>query len=110
MRLALVTGSAGLVGSEAVAYFADLGMHVVGIDNGMRAKFFGPDASTKWVRDRPIRWRLLQAEKISLEELLSDSRITTDRTLMLLLSNKVARRFRVERNSGWTPAETVFGD
>jgi hypothetical protein len=85
-------------------------MHVVGIDNGMRAKFFGPDASTKWVRDRPIRWRLLQAEKISLEELLSDSRITTDRTLMVLLSNKVAKRFRVERNSGWTPAETVFGD
>lgn len=109
MSVALVTGSAGLVGSEAVAYFADLGMHVVGIDNGMRAKFFGPDASTKWVRDRPIRWRRLQ--KISLEELLSDSRITTaTRTLMVLLSNKVARRFRVERNSGWTPAETVFGD
>lgn len=52
MSVALVTGSAGLVGSEAVAYFADLGMDVVGIDNGMRAKFFGPDASTKWVRDR----------------------------------------------------------
>jgi CDP-paratose 2-epimerase len=52
MSVALITGSAGLVGSEAVAYFADLGMDVVGIDNGMRAKFFGPDASTKWVRDR----------------------------------------------------------
>ena len=52
MSVAIITGSAGLVGSEAVAYFASLGMDVVGIDNGMRADFFGPDASTKWVRDR----------------------------------------------------------
>lgn len=52
MSVALITGSAGLVGSEAVAYFASLGMDVVGIDNGMRAEFFGKEASTKWVRDR----------------------------------------------------------
>jgi CDP-paratose 2-epimerase len=51
LSVAIITGSAGLVGSEAVAYFAALGMDVVGIDNGMRAEFFGPDASTKWVRD-----------------------------------------------------------
>jgi hypothetical protein len=69
----------------------------------------------EWVldneRDRPIRWRFLRAEKISLEELLSDSRITTDaRTLMVLLSNKVSSQLPVEPNSGWTPTETVFGD
>ena len=52
MSVAIITGSAGLVGSEAVAYFASLGMDVVGIDNGMRADFFGQEASTKWVRDR----------------------------------------------------------
>jgi CDP-paratose 2-epimerase len=52
MSVAIITGSAGLVGSEAVAYFASLGMDVIGIDNGMRASFFGEDASTKWVRDR----------------------------------------------------------
>ena len=52
MSVALITGSAGLVGSEAVAYFASLGMEVVGIDNGMRAEFFGKEASTRWVRDR----------------------------------------------------------
>lgn len=52
MSVAVITGSAGLVGSEAVAYFSNLGMDVVGIDNGMRAEFFGPEASTKWVRDR----------------------------------------------------------
>ena len=52
MSVALITGSAGLVGSEAVAYFASLGMDVVGIDNGMRADFFGTEASTDWVRNR----------------------------------------------------------
>jgi CDP-paratose 2-epimerase len=52
MSVAIITGSAGLVGSEAVAHFASLGMDVVGIDNGMRARFFGEEASTRWVRDR----------------------------------------------------------
>src|SRR3984885_838175 len=52
MSVAIITGSAGLVGSEAVAFFASLGMDVVGIDNGMRASFFGEEASTRWVRDR----------------------------------------------------------
>lgn len=47
----LVTGSAGLIGSESVRFFAELGHHVVGIDNDMRAEFFGSDASTKWKRD-----------------------------------------------------------
>src|ERR1044071_3717791 len=44
----IVTGSAGLIGSEAVRPFAGLGMDVVGIDNDMRARFFGPEASTAW--------------------------------------------------------------
>src|SRR5215218_7547450 len=48
MSVAVVTGSAGLVGSEAVRHFAGLGLHVVGIDNDMRREFFGPEASTAW--------------------------------------------------------------
>ncbi len=52
MTVAIITGSAGLVGSEAVTYFAGLGMDVIGIDNGMRADFFGEEASTAWVRNR----------------------------------------------------------
>jgi CDP-paratose 2-epimerase len=52
MSIALITGSSGLVGSEAVAYFTSLRMDTVGIDNGMRADFFGQEASTTWVRDR----------------------------------------------------------
>jgi CDP-paratose 2-epimerase len=46
--VAVVTGSAGLIGSEAVRHFAALGLDVVGIDNDMRRAFFGPEASTAW--------------------------------------------------------------
>lgn len=52
MSVAVITGSAGLIGSEAVRYFAGLGMHVVGIDNDMRQVFFGSEASTDWNRLR----------------------------------------------------------
>jgi CDP-paratose 2-epimerase len=46
--VALVTGSGGLIGSEAVRHFAGLGLDIVGIDNDMRQEFFGPEASTAW--------------------------------------------------------------
>jgi CDP-paratose 2-epimerase len=52
MSVAIVTGSAGLIGSEASAFFAGLGMDVVGIDNDMRQYFFGPEASTHWNQSR----------------------------------------------------------
>ncbi len=48
MTVALVTGSGGLIGSETVRRFADIGVDVVGIDNDMRQTFFGPEASTAW--------------------------------------------------------------
>ena len=41
----LVTGSAGLIGSEAVRHFDVLGHEIVGVDNNMRASFFGPEVS-----------------------------------------------------------------
>ena len=43
----LVTGSAGLIGSETVKRFASGGSAVVGIDNDMRQLFFGAEASTR---------------------------------------------------------------
>jgi CDP-paratose 2-epimerase len=52
MKIVLVTGSAGLIGSEAVRYFCERGFTVVGIDNNMRQFFFGEVASTEWNRDR----------------------------------------------------------
>jgi len=46
MSVAVITGSAGLVGSETARHFAGLGFDIVGIDNDMRKVFFGPAAST----------------------------------------------------------------
>jgi CDP-paratose 2-epimerase len=44
----LVTGSSGLIGSEAVTFFDNLGFAVTGVDNNMRAEFFGPKGDTNW--------------------------------------------------------------
>ncbi len=52
MSVAVVTGSSGLVGSEAVRFLAGKGLKVVGIDNNLRAHFFGSDGSTNWNRQR----------------------------------------------------------
>jgi len=51
-RTVLVTGSSGLVGSEAVTYFDARGWNVHGVDNNMRRDFFGPDGDTTWNLDR----------------------------------------------------------
>jgi CDP-paratose 2-epimerase len=57
MNIAIVTGSAGLIGSEAASYFASRGMTVVGIDNDLRRHFFGDEASTRW-QQRELETRL----------------------------------------------------
>ena len=49
MKTVVVTGAAGLIGSESVRVFAAKGFRVVGIDNDMRQYFFGPQASTRWM-------------------------------------------------------------
>ena len=52
MNIALITGSAGLIGSESVEFFAGKFDLIVGIDNNMRQYFFGADASTEWNKNR----------------------------------------------------------
>ena len=52
MNIVLISGSAGLIGSESVEFFTDKFDMVIGIDNNMRAYFFGSDASTKWNKER----------------------------------------------------------
>lgn len=52
MKKILVTGSSGLIGSEVVTYFCNEGWRVVGIDNNMRADFFGPNGDTRWNQQR----------------------------------------------------------
>ncbi len=54
MKKVLITGSAGLIGSQATKFFIEKGHTVVGIDNNMRSYFFGPEASTSWSRDQLI--------------------------------------------------------
>ncbi len=47
MKTAIITGSSGLIGSEACKFFHQQGFFIIGIDNDMRKYFFGDDASTK---------------------------------------------------------------
>jgi CDP-paratose 2-epimerase len=50
MKIALITGSCGLVGSESVEFFIKKKFKVIGIDNDLRKFFFGNGASTHWVK------------------------------------------------------------
>jgi len=52
MSVCIITGSAGLIGSEAALYFGKQGLHVVGVDNDLRKYFFGEEASTAWNVER----------------------------------------------------------
>jgi CDP-paratose 2-epimerase len=50
MKIALITGSCGLVGSESVSFFIKKNFYVIGIDNNLRQFFFGKDGSTLWIK------------------------------------------------------------
>ena len=55
MSLAIITGSTGLVGSEAVNFFHDKGFDIIGIDNNLRKLFFGKNGSTVWLKSQLIK-------------------------------------------------------
>jgi CDP-paratose 2-epimerase len=52
MAVVLISGSGGLIGSESVKLFNELGYTVIGIDNDMRKYFFDEEASTRWNIER----------------------------------------------------------
>jgi CDP-paratose 2-epimerase len=52
MKKIIVSGSSGLIGSEVVTFFSNCGWKVFGIDNNMRADFFGPQGDTRWNQKR----------------------------------------------------------
>jgi CDP-paratose 2-epimerase len=54
MSIAIVTGSGGLIGSESARFFVEKGFDVIGLDNDMRAYFFGAEASTKPTSERLV--------------------------------------------------------
>jgi CDP-paratose 2-epimerase len=68
MKRILVTGAAGLIGSESVRFFCEKGVPVTGIDNDMRRYFFGEEASTHWMLDH------LKTECVGFENFNADIR------------------------------------
>ncbi len=52
MKIALITGSCGLVGSESSIFFEKKGFKIIGIDNNYRKIFFGKDGDISWVRNK----------------------------------------------------------
>ena len=52
MSTVLITGSSGLIGGEAVDFFSSKFDNIIGVDNDMRAYFFGKESSTKWNKTR----------------------------------------------------------
>lgn len=52
MKIALITGSCGLVGSESAIFFSKKGFKIIGIDNNSRKFFFGKDGDISWVRKK----------------------------------------------------------
>ena len=79
-QVVLVTGSSGLIGSEAVTFFDRRGWTVHGVDNNMRATLFGPDGDTRW------NLRRLQKESTRFEHHDLDIR---DRASILALFDTV---------------------
>ncbi|OGH18878.1 MAG: NAD-dependent epimerase [Candidatus Levybacteria bacterium RIFCSPHIGHO2_12_FULL_38_12] len=57
MKKALITGSAGLIGSESVRFFCEKDFQVFGIDNDMRSYFFGKEASTLWNKEKLEKYK-----------------------------------------------------
>ena len=52
MKIALITGSCGLVGSESSIFFAKKGFEIIGVDNNARRFFFGKDGDISWIKNR----------------------------------------------------------
>ena len=52
MKIALITGSCGLVGSESSIFFSKKGFKIIGIDNNYRKFFFGNDGDISWVKKK----------------------------------------------------------
>jgi CDP-paratose 2-epimerase len=63
---AIITGSGGLIGSESVQHFVEGGFAVIGLENDMRARFFGPAASTRPVTER-LQERYLEFRSVELD-------------------------------------------
>jgi len=111
----VIHGMAETLENYSPRLLVELHPHVAGVDAILRylGQLKALGYNLDWVldneRDRPMRWWFLQPEKISLEELLTDPRITTyPRALHVLLARNAAKRIPLKR-SNWAPAQAAIG-
>lgn len=95
MAVAVVTGASGLIGSEAVRFLAGRGLDVVGIDNNLRAYFFGSDGSTDWNRQQ------LEREVRGYEHVAADIR---DEAAMAAVFRRFGRDIRLVIHAAAQPS------
>src|SRR6201986_726404 len=77
--VAIITGAGGLIGSEAVDHFIGQGFDVVGIENDMRARFFGPESSTSHVTQRLVEeHKSFKWENVDIRDAAAIERIFRD--------------------------------
>jgi CDP-paratose 2-epimerase len=95
MSSAIVTGSAGLIGSETCKKFHEEGFDVIGIDNDMRAQFFGEDASTARTREQLIS---------TLSHYRHDSLDIRDRSAVESLFSNLGKEIRVVIHTAAQPS------
>src|SRR5438093_13256976 len=104
-----VTGSSGLIGSEASEHFDRQGHEVVGVDNNMRRVFFGPAGDTLWNLERlkGVTKRFTHAaldirDRTAMEELFRTQRfdLITKIPLRRTIVGKAAHAFRSYGSAG----------
>jgi CDP-paratose 2-epimerase len=79
VAVAVVTGSGGLIGSESVRHLVEAGWEVIGLENDMRATFFGPEASTSHVtRDLVERYDEFRSIDVDIRDAESVDRIIAE--------------------------------
>ncbi|NJL31253.1 MAG: NAD-dependent epimerase/dehydratase family protein [Phycisphaerales bacterium] len=82
----LITGSSGLIGSEAVVYFDRMGFAVTGVDNNMRADFFGPKGDTTWNQQRLLsECKNFQHQTLDIRDRQAMDTLFTRRTFDLII-------------------------
>jgi CDP-paratose 2-epimerase len=92
MPTAIVTGSGGLIGSESVAYFVEAGYDVIGLENDMRADFFGPTASTRPVTERLVqRYPEFRSLELDIRDERAVMRVFADATTIELVVHTAAQ-------------------
>jgi CDP-paratose 2-epimerase len=75
MRTIIITGSAGLVGSESCFFFLKKGFKVIGIDNNFRRYFFGPSGDTNWIKKKLLNFKNYSHYSIDIRDLSRLSKI-----------------------------------